>query len=245
MTVPGWNRMYLEIAREFNYNRQLDYEASVILDSVMRRTVPNRAVAGLIRNKAVFVVGAGTSLRASVPAIKKFKKAVKVAADSAVKVLIGEGVIPDIIVTDLDGDEDSLRKCGRLRTVFAVHAHGDNIPRLYLARSFRNRLGTTQAEPYGDIQNFGGFTDGDRSVFLASYFGAKKIILFGMDYDGRIGRPSQTRKAEADTKLKKLEKSRELLGWLAGRTRSELFTTSSPIPGFRRIRPADLDGVIP
>ncbi len=245
MAVRGWRGKYLEIAREFKYDRRLDYEASIILDHVAGRTVPDGALAALIGGRTVFVVGAGPSLGRAVPVLKGFGGVAKIAADSAVKPLIRGGIVPDVIVTDLDGDEESLRRCGRLGTIFAVHAHGDNIHRLHLARSFRNRLGTTQSEPYGTVQNFGGFTDGDRAVFLASHFGAGRIVLFGMDYDGAVGRLSGTRGSDVRAKLRKLEKSRELLEWLSGRTGSELLTVSRPVRGFRKVRPADLGGLIP
>ena len=243
MAVPGWNAKYLEVSKEFGYSRQLDWEAAIILDSVLKRTIPDQTMAGLIRDRTVFVVGAGTSLAESFPVLKRFKKTAKIAADSAARPLVEAGITPDIIVTDLDGDEDSLKRCSRRGTVLVVHAHGDNISRLHLAAGFRNCLGTAQSEPYGVVQNFGGFTDGDRSVFLASRFGARRIVLFGMDYDGRVGRLSGTRKEDEKIKLRKLEKSRELLEWLSARTRSELFTTSSPIRGFQRVGYGDLDNL--
>lgn len=242
--MPGWNGRYVEIVREFGYSRQLDYEAGIILDSVLGGTVSDRTMTGLIRDKALFVVGAGTSLGASIPVLKKFKDTIKIVADSAAKPLIDRNIVPDIVVTDLDGDEDALRKCDSMGTILAVHAHGDNISRLHIAASFKRCLGTTQSRQYGVVRNFGGFTDGDRSVFLASYFGARRIILLGMDYEGRVGRYSGTKKADIGTKLKKLNKSREFLGWLSKRTESELFTTSSPIPGFQRVRYEDLNKII-
>jgi hypothetical protein len=45
-------------------------------------------------------------------------------------------------------------------------------------------------------------------------------------------------------KLKKLEIGRDLLIWLSTITKSELFTTSKPIEGFRKISYKDLDIII-
>lgn len=244
MAVPGWNGRYLGIVREFGYSRQLDYEAGIILDSVLGRTVPDHVLARLISGKTVFVAGAGDSLGTAISVLKRFRGTVTIAADSAAKPMVECGIVPDIVVTDLDGDVDSLRRCSKGGSILVVHAHGDNIPRLHLATGFGRCLGTTQSKPYGAVRNFGGFTDGDRSVFLASHFGAGRIVLLGMDYDGRVGRYSGTEKADRKTKLKKLDKSRELLGWLSERTSSGLFTTSSPIPGFQRVRYGDLDKII-
>jgi uncharacterized Rossmann fold enzyme len=113
-----------------------------------------------------------------------------------------------------------------------------------MVKKIKNCIGTTQTEPFNKIQNFGGFTDGDRGVFLASYFDAKKIILFGMDFGTRIGKFSNTKKSDRKIKLKKLKIAKDLLIWLSSITKSELFTTSMPIKGFKKIPYKDLDIII-
>ena len=133
------------------------------------------------------------------------KNSIKIAADSSVKPLVENNIIPDIIVTDLDGDINTLKKLGKTKSIFVVHAHGDNIKDLEVVKNFKNCIGTTQSNPFEKIQNFGGFTDGDRGVFLASFYGAKKIVLFGMDFGNRIGKFSETRRSERQAKLKKLK----------------------------------------
>ena len=64
-----------------------------------------------------------------------------------------------------------------------VHAHGNNSDKImeYVSR-LKRVLGTTQSTPVGNIYNFGGFTDGDRALFFAVEWGAKIIILAGMDF---------------------------------------------------------------
>ena len=182
MMISGWNKRYSEILHEFKYSEKQDTESAIILDSILRKTVSIKKINEQIKGKTVFVIGAGPSLSLAIPILKKFKKTVKIVADSAVKPLVENGIKPDIVVTDLDGDKDSLVKVGKTNSIFVVHAHGDNIAKLCLVENFKNCIGTTQSKPFKNIQNFGGFTDGDRSVFLASYFDAKKIILFGMDF---------------------------------------------------------------
>jgi len=94
------------------------------------------------------------------------------------------GFLPDVIVTDLDGILSDILAANEQGSAVVVHAHGDNIPALekYVPRLTRV-LGTTQAEPIEGIYNFGGFSDGDRCVFLAKSFGAGNINLIGFDYD--------------------------------------------------------------
>ena len=242
--ISGWNSRYREILKEFNYNKRKDTDSAALLDSILGEENHLKKIQNLIQNQTVFVVGAGPSLSNAIPILKQFKKTVKIVADSAVKSLIENGIKPDIIVTDLDGDEKTFRRIGKSKTYFVVHAHGDNISKLNLIEYFKNCIGTTQAKPFGKIQNFGGFTDGDRAVFLASYFKAKKIILFGMDFGKRIGKFSNTKPFDRKIKLKKLQKGKSLLEWLALKTRSELFTTSSPIAGFKKIPYQNLDIII-
>ena len=146
--------------------------------------------------------------------------------------------------TDLDGDENTIKKISKKKSIFVVHAHGDNIEKLQMVKKIKNCIGTTQTEPFNKIQNFGGFTDGDRGVFLANHFEAKKIILFGMDFGKRIGKFSNTKKSDRDTKLKKLKIGEELLIWLSTITKSELFTTSRSIEGFKKISYKELDIII-
>ncbi|MFB5624707.1 MAG: 6-hydroxymethylpterin diphosphokinase MptE-like protein, partial [Nitrosopumilus sp.] len=129
-------------------------------------------------------------------------------------------------------------------SIFVVHAHGDNIEKLGLAKKFKNCIGTTQSTPFSKIENFGGFTDGDRSIFLASYFQAKKVVLFGMDFGEQIGKYSKTKKSERKIKLMKLKRGKSLLEWLSTFTKSELFTTSKSIKGFKKISYKELDIII-
>jgi len=65
-----------------------------------------------------------------------------------------------------------------------------------------------------------------------------------MDFGERIGKYSQTKAVERKIKLKKLRKGKSLLEWLSGKTRSQLFTTSSTIKGFENISYSELDIII-
>lgn len=242
--IPGWQKRYLQILKEFNYTEKKDRESAVLLDSILKNSDTEKKLAKMISKKIVFVIGSGPSLSVAISKLKYFKKSMKIAADSAVKPLMENGIIPDVIITDLDGDESTLKKLGKTKSIFIVHAHGDNIKRLELARQFKNSIGTTQTKPFGKLHNFGGFTDGDRGVFLASHFGAKKIILFGMDLGNRIGKFSDTKKSERKIKLMKLHIGELLLEWLSKNTESELLTTSKSIKGFKKIPYSKLADII-
>ena len=68
-------------------------------------------------------------------------------------------------------------------------------------------IGTTQTDPskFKNLHNFGGFTDGDRAVFIANHFKAKKINLIGFDLNGKIGKYSFSENKNKELKLKKLK----------------------------------------
>ena len=242
--ISGWEKRYFSILKELNYSEKKDKESAAILDSILRKTDTIEKIREIIQGKTVFVIGSGPSLSIAIPKLKKLKKSIKIAADSSLKPLIDNGIIPDIIVTDLDGDEDTIKKISKTKSIFVIHAHGDNIEKLQMVKKMKNCIGTTQTNPFNKIQNFGGFTDGDRGVFLASHFDAKKIILFGMDFGNQVGKFSNTKRSDREIKLKKLEIGKDLLIWLSTITKSELFTTSKPIDGFKKIAYKELDIII-
>ncbi len=242
--ILGWKKRYSDILKEFRYSEKEDKASAILLNSILKKSDANKKIKELIKGETVFVIGSGPSLSRAIPKLKKYKKIVKIAADSSIKPLVENDIFPDIVVTDLDGDEESLKKIGKTNSIFVVHAHGDNKEKLEFVKEFKNYIGTTQSTPFSKIQNFGGFTDGDRSVFLANHFQAKKIILFGMDFGEQIGKFSKTKKSERKIKLMKLKRGKYLLEWLTSFTKSELFTTSNSIKGFKKISYNDLDIII-
>ena len=242
--ISGWKKRYFSILKELNYSEKKDKESALILDSILKKTDTIKKVRKLIEGKTIFVIGSGPSLSIAIPKLKKLKKSIKIAADSSLKPLVDNGIIPDIIVTDLDGNEDTIKKISKTKSIFVIHAHGDNIEKLQMVKKMKNCIGTTQTNPFNKIQNFGGFTDGDRGVFLANHFNAKKIILFGMDFGNQIGKFSNTNRSDREMKLKKLKIGKDLLIWLSTITKSDLFTTSKSIEGFKKISYRELDIII-
>ena len=187
MKFEDWDPFYEKILAEFGYSRDEDRRAARFLDENVEAFDLSRLEA-LLRNENVAVVGDAPSLEpSSVP-----EDAVVVAADGAAKRLAEAGVNVDVIVTDLDGAPAHAAEASHEGTVVAVHAHGDNVDALerYLSDfDVSNVLGTTQAAPsaFDALYNFGGFTDGDRAVFLADEFGASHIELVGFDFEAAEG----------------------------------------------------------
>jgi len=243
MTIKGWESKYREILKDFGYSGKKDTQSCKLLDSLLPKKTRIAEIKDLIEKKPVFVVGAGPSLPSSISILKKYKKITKIVADGATKAIIENGLKPDIVVTDLDGDIKSLKKAGRTNTIMVVHAHGDNSEKIHFVKNFKNCIGTTQTKPLGKIHNFGGFTDGDRCVFLANHFKAKKIILLGMDFGTRIGKYSKSTVVNRTIKIKKLRRGKKLLEWLAQKSESKLYSTTK-IRGFTKISFQDIDNII-
>ena len=244
MTIIGWESKYRDILKDFGYSRKKDGQSCRLLDSLLPKKTKIKRIRDLIENKPIFVIGAGPSLQSCIPILKKHKKVTKIVADGATKAIIENGLKPDIVVTDLDGNIKSLKKAGRTDTIMVVHAHGDNSEKIHLVKNFKNCVGTTQTKPVGEVHNFGGFTDGDRCVFLANHFKAKKMILLGMDFGTKIGKSSKRTVSNRRIKIAKLRRGKKLLEWLAEKSDSDLYSTTK-IKGFMKIDHRDIIKIIP
>src|SRR5215204_6180858 len=214
MKFADWFPYYQGIRADFGYSTEKDQEAAKILsEMIKKKALDPKVLQRKIKGKNVIVIGAGPSLEDEkvLKYIKKNKKFVKIAADSAVQFLIENKIKPDIVVTDLDGNSKFLQK-------------------------FRKLVGSTQVAPVENVHNFGGFTDGDRSVFLAEEFGAKKIVLVGMDFGNSIGKYSKEKVKDPELKKQKMQAGKRLLEMLAKQSRSQLVDTApKPIKGFSRL----------
>jgi len=240
MTIHGWKTQFNEIRKEFGYLEKDDLTSVKKLDSILKDKNSKKQLQKIIRGKTVFIIGAGPSLTKSLKHIKKSKNVVKIVADGAVKALLEKNIKLNILVTDLDGDLESIEKIGKTKIPIIVHAHGDNYEKLEIVKKLKNVVGSTQTGKFGKIENFGGFTDGDRCVFLAEYFDARKIVLIGMDFGQKIGKYSKQKIADRKTKIKKLKAGKKIVEWLGTKSKADLFSTNR-IKGYKIIRMVDLE----
>ena len=240
MTIHGWKTKFNEIRKEFGYTETEDLISAKKLNLLLKRKNSKKEFENIIKGKTVFVIGAGPSLSKSLKHIKKSKNITKIVADGAVRALLEKNIKPDILVTDLDGDLESIKKIGRTKIPIIVHAHGNNSDRLEIVKGFSNVIGSTQTRKFGKLENFGGFTDGDRCVFLAEYFNASKIVLIGMDFGQKIGRYSKQKVINRRTKIKKLKFGKMIIEWFATKSKAKLYSTKK-MKGYKTIRLVDLE----
>ncbi|HEX6293711.1 MAG TPA: 6-hydroxymethylpterin diphosphokinase MptE-like protein [Nitrososphaeraceae archaeon] len=236
MQFVTWFPYYQDIRKKMGYSTEEDQKAAYILSNLIKRKfLDPKILDKKIRGKQILIIGAGPNLDLYTSFIKKNRSFVKIVANGAVKFLIENNIKPDIVVTDLDGDIRFLVKAEKLGAIMVVHSHSDNVDlmRNYIPK-FRKIIGTTQVMPVEHVYNFGGFTDGDRCVFLAEEFGAKDIVLVGMLFDDSIGPYSKEIINNVKVKREKLQIAKRLLQVLAKNTKSNLFDTSKkPIIGFK------------
>jgi uncharacterized Rossmann fold enzyme len=184
MDFPQWERFYVEILNAFGFSREADEDSARKLQNILKeRSTYLPDLENLIKGKDVWVVGNAPSLASDLGTV--ILEGTIIAADDAASILISKGIRPHIIVTDLDGDIEDILRANEQGATVLIHAHGDNIQEIEKhAPRFKDRvIGTTQAEPFEDLHNFGGFTDGDRGVFLADHFQARSIKLLGFDFE--------------------------------------------------------------
>jgi 2-amino-4-hydroxy-6-hydroxymethyldihydropteridine diphosphokinase len=201
MKFEEWEPIYLEILEEFGYSRAKDEEAARVLDELCHgRDVCLSSCLRRAIGRSVTVCGDSPNLEAQVERGKPIGTVM--AADGATSTLLRNGIVPDIIVSDLDGKIVDLERANRMGAILVIHAHGDNIPILRkTVHGFEGKVAlTTQSLRFGRVRDYGGFTDGDRAVELARHFGAKDILLLGFDFEN----PKEKEKGDAQVKLRKL-----------------------------------------
>lgn len=221
-----WEKYYAEILEDFGFSRKNDEESAKLLDEILSTEgcLTLNELGEIVGFSDKFIIfGAGPSLKEHVTFLKEnydLKDYVLVAADGATTALIEQMIAPDIVATDLDGNLDDILLANFRGANIIIHAHGDNIDKIAtLTQFFTSVMGTTQAQPVGNLYNFGGFTDGDRALFLAVALGAREITLAGMDFGDvvtRYSRPKiKTELAEADEfKRKKLMYAEKFTRWI-------------------------------
>ncbi len=193
-----WEPIYQEICEYFSFDPAEDDRAAHILADLTTQDATD-LLKNLIAGEQVTVCGNAPTLVQELDTIT----GVIIAADAASGVLIQHDITPDVIVTDLDGIEDEAITLNKKGTILVVHAHGDNIPRIrtWVPRMKGPLVLTTQGKPFNHVYNFGGFTDGDRAVYLAYEMQASDVKLAGFDLDDPEVTPMKKGKLQWARKL--------------------------------------------
>lgn len=216
MRMSEWEPVYQEILADFGFDRESDESSARLLRNLMLNAdlIDEDELSERIGD-TVSILGGADSLSDELS--RGRPEGTIISAGSATETVVKSGIIPDIVVTDLDGDIDSQLKASEEGAVTLIHAHGDNSDLLMrYAKEFKGKVMiTTQSTPDLVLCNFGGFTDGDRAVCLANEFGASDIRLYGFDFDI----PSLKKGSDPEIKKKKLAWAKRIISSLGVRTR--------------------------
>ena len=220
LAFTEWEPIYEAILADFSFDRAADERARDVAAEFAEPFDHDRLA--VLDGASVAVVGAAPSLAAELAAFDRDSVDAVVAASTAVDVLADADIEVDLMVTDLDKNASTARELTHAGTPVAAHAHGDNIPavREWLPGfDSQQTLVTTQAAPTDAVENFGGFTDGDRAAFLADAFGASELRFLGWEFDDPAVEPMKARKLRwAEHLLYWLERRRgDRFGVLDGR----------------------------
>ena len=201
MRFSIWEPIYQQILEDFGFSCKGDEDAGQQLSDLLKgygSQIP--AAREIVSGRQAMVCGNAPILsrelaRRAERGEMLSKDAAILAADGATEVLLKNGIVPDIVVTDLDGPFAAILEANQKGAILAVHAHGDNMDALsrYVPQ-LKRIIGTVQCRPLPGLYNFGGFTDGDRSVFLARELGASGIDLLGFDFDDNSVTPRKKKK---------------------------------------------------
>ncbi|MFX1285183.1 MAG: 6-hydroxymethylpterin diphosphokinase MptE-like protein [Promethearchaeota archaeon] len=222
-----WKKSYYQIIGQLGFDTEADEQSAKLLETYLKElnlAKKDKILQKLkiIHQKPVIIAGAGPSLKKDFSAIflgpysnKTTKNFHTIAVDGATTLFNQRNVIPSIVVTDLDGDLNAISWAIEKGALTLIHAHGDNQQCISWFFDENNDLitkndvwGTTQCNPGQVLFNFGGFTDGDRAIFMAIHFQSPLIGLIGFDFGTQIGEYSTLNSPIKKTQRKKLEKFR-------------------------------------
>jgi 2-amino-4-hydroxy-6-hydroxymethyldihydropteridine diphosphokinase len=247
MELTLWMQWYGLILDDFGFKKEDDELSAETLNNIIDDFGALTPQDIDVKEKGI-VFGAGPSLKPNLADLKSVNldEFTLIAADGATTALLEEGMVPDIIVTDLDGRMNDIMDANQGGSILVVHAHGNNLEQVKkYTPKLVNVLGTTQSRRLSNVYNFGGFTDGDRCVFLAMALGARIVVLSGMDFGKTVthySRPNQEDGPADSVKEKKLSWAKKLVEWAAANSNIEFLNISrgEKVEGVEDVDPEDI-----
>ncbi len=149
-----------------------------------------------------------------------YREARVIAVEGITREFLKEGIIPKVVVTDLDSNHKMLAEAEEKGSLLLIHVHGDNshqVESFFHTYEPKNIILTTQTKPIRWIRNYLGFTDGDRAAFFAKAMGVRRVHIHGFALDGPIAiRDKIIHNYETwkRRKIVKLQIAKTLLCWL-------------------------------
>lgn len=214
--APVYERIRAELGFDLTAERAAADRLAALDPDLDAATTLTQARSRIEGRDAVIV---GLAPAAGPPPLWRFppggRKPVILAADGAAQTCLTAGVVPDLVVTDLDGPVPSEAAAQARGALLIVHAHGDNLAELerWVPQLNGDLGGSWAGPPTAALLDVGGFTDGDRAAYLAAECGARRVLLWGFDFTHAVEPDVRSR----ERKLAKLRWAERALGWLVSR----------------------------
>ncbi len=172
-TIDWWWPMQDEINFQFGFVRSREEVSSRLISRLYK---PEGNLSDILLNQEVTIVGAGIDDDEKIPS------GVLIAADGAVSACLERQLIPDIVVTDLDGNLLDIMFANESGSKIVLHGHGDNLSKLFEFYTRIKVISLTTTYP-SDMSNcWGGFTDGDRALMMSLSQGVSLVNLVGFNF---------------------------------------------------------------
>jgi len=196
--IDWWWKYQKDIETQFSFSKVREQLA---VNLSLRYFKSNNHLGQLLYQKEAVIVGAGITDQEAVPV------GTVIAADGAVKACLQRDIVPDFVVTDMDGYISDLKYAFDNGCKVIIHIHGDNLSRFPDYSSVIEPVCITSAYPSSSTSCWGGFTDGDRALMMSLSLDCKSVRLVGFDFD-KIGLYSGN---FSPKKLEKLEWARKII----------------------------------
>ena len=208
--IEWWWGFQDRISGQFGFSRTREDVASRLASRVF---TPKGDISDRIKDRDLVIVGAGINSFTDIP------ESALVVADGALRACLERRIMPEFIVTDLDGYVSDVIWASEHGSKVIVHGHGDNLAALYQYSSHIRPICVTSTYPSAGTSCWGGFTDGDRALMMSLSLGCKSVQLVGFDFS-RIGDYSGK---YSPRKMEKLEWAKKVVTECMERSKSVSF----------------------
>ncbi len=207
--IDWWWKFQDEINSQFQFSKVREELAAKL---VSRLTFTKSSIKSSFVGRDFVVVGAGLSESSELPNENL------IVADGALRASLKRDIIPEWIISDLDGYIPDIVWASQNGSNVIIHAHGDNLSRVSLYSNQIKPKCITTTYPSPHTFSWGGFTDGDRSLMMCLSLECNSVRLVGFNFE-KIG---EFTGEYSPRKLEKLQWAKKIIKECQKRTSTHL-----------------------
>ena len=172
--IDWWWKLQDQINTQFNFSRTREEVATRM---VAYSNFSKSSISDYFRDRDLVLIGAAINQSLPIP------NSSLIVADGALRACLQRDIIPELIISDLDGYIPDIIWAIQHGSKIIIHAHGDNISRVHQYSAKLNPICMTSTYPSDSTFCWGGFTDGDRATMMSLSLGCASIKLLGFDFN--------------------------------------------------------------